>query len=94
MRPHPDTKVEAGSFPEGDVEMVNEEKRDEERDDADMREAEDGGRADIKEKQAPKKSLFPARSQDERWEVTLDGKIKPFLGVVDVAEYGGRDIEE
>ena len=93
MRPHPDARPEE-PLPEGDGEMIHEEKRDEDREEADVREAEDGGRAEVKEKRAPKKTPFPLKSQSEKWEETLDWKIKPLLGNVDVVEYGGRDVEE
>ncbi len=94
MRPHPRSKSEIEPIPEADGEMTGEEKRDEEREDAEMREAEDGVRTEVKEKQAPRKQLFPPKSQDEKWEEVLDGKLKPLLGDIDVTDYGGRDIEE
>ncbi len=94
MRPHPDAKSEVEPVPEGNGEMIGEEKRDEDREDADMREAEDGAKAEVKEAQAPRRNLFPPKSQEEKWAEVLDTKIKPLLGEVDVVEYGGRDIEE
>ncbi|KAK8844554.1 hypothetical protein IAR55_006401 [Kwoniella newhampshirensis] len=41
-----------------------------------------------------KKALvFPQKTQDEKWVESLDLKIKPLIGEVDVADYGGRDPE-
>ena len=94
MRPHSNTKPESEANAEGDAEMLGEEKRDEEREDVDLREAEDGGRAEVKERQSSRKSLFPPKSPDERWVEVLDSRLKPLLGQVDVTDYCGRDIEE
>ncbi|RXK40727.1 hypothetical protein M231_01979 [Tremella mesenterica] len=38
--------------------------------------------------------LAPKRSSDERWVESLETKLKPLLGEVNVTEYGGRDLEE
>ena len=94
MRPHLNTKPELETNPEGDAEMLGEEKRDEEREDVDLREGEDGGRAEVKERQSSRKSLFPPKSPDERWVEVQDSRSKPLLGQVDVTDYCGRDVEE
>ncbi|WWC85480.1 uncharacterized protein L201_000344 [Kwoniella dendrophila CBS 6074] len=44
-------------------------------------------------KEQGKKQFFPQKTQDEKWAEGLDTKIKPLLEDVDVAEYGGRDVE-
>lgn len=46
------------------------------------------------EGQSSKKTLFPQRSIDEKWEANIDARLKPLLGPVDVVEYGGRDLQE
>jgi hypothetical protein len=45
---------------------------------------------------ARKHVAFPTKTNDEKWESSLDYKLRPVLfpGEVDVAEYGGRDIDE
>ncbi|WWD22896.1 hypothetical protein CI109_107391 [Kwoniella shandongensis] len=42
------------------------------------------------ERKAP---IFPQKTQEEKWVESLDLKIKPLLGEVDIADYGGRDLE-
>ena len=40
------------------------------------------------------RTAFPQKTGDERWESSLDHKLDPLLGPVDVVEYGGRDLQE
>lgn len=40
------------------------------------------------------KTAFPQMTGDEKWESTLDTKLRPLLEPVDVVEYGGRDVQE
>lgn len=40
------------------------------------------------------KVKFPQKTGDEKWEGNLDTKIKPLIGEYDLAEYGGRDLQE
>jgi hypothetical protein len=44
--------------------------------------------------QKTSKTLFPQLSGGEKWASALDHKLGPFLGEVDIVEYGGRDVQE
>ncbi|WWC57754.1 uncharacterized protein I303_100289 [Kwoniella dejecticola CBS 10117] len=53
-----------------------------------------GGGRERRDGQGPgKKQFFPQKTQDEKWAEGLDHKLRPLLGEVDVADYGGRDPE-
>jgi len=56
----------------------------------------EGGDRDVQvnQGQGKSKTAFPQKTGDERWELSLDHKLEPLLGPVDVVEYGGRDLQE
>jgi len=54
----------------------------------------EGGDRDVQANQGKSKTAFPQKTGDERWELSLDHKLEPLLGPVDLVEYGGRDLQE
>jgi len=81
-------EVEEGN--ENEDEGEEREKRDDEEDrkESPVKEGRDG-----REGKEGKK-LFAQKSNDEKWLEGMEMRLKPLLEEVDVAEYGGRDIEE
>lgn len=63
-------------------------------DDEDADNRYDGGDRDAHANQGKSRTTFPQKTHDERWELSLDHKLEPLLGPVDVVEYGGRDLQE
>jgi hypothetical protein len=104
MRPHPSVKPEGTLEPVAEVREFNADAQTtganvkeaegdgDEKDDADNRERE-MEEEKTQQRERPKK-LIGQKTADEKWEETLDHKIRPLLEAVDVVEYGGRDVEE
>ena len=99
MRPHPSTTSGAEELAERIGEKEEEEEKHEEgreRMEEDDERREDHERRDDGDKRAIKgKVASHLRTEDEKWAENLDTKLRAVLDAdVDVALYGGRDIEE
>ena len=101
MRPHPSTAINAAELADRIGEKEEEEEKHEEgrgeRMEEDDERREDHDRREEGEKRPGKgvKIASHLRTEDEKWAENLDTKLRAVLNPdVDVALYGGRDIEE
>lgn len=61
---------------------------------ADHHDNNEGDERDRREGPTSKRYTFPTKSNDERWIETLDLKVRSLIEDVNVADYGGRDLDE
>lgn len=101
MRPHPSSitvQPELEAVPEVDESDIRESEdkvKDEDEGDGDKRDG--GDERELKRSTgsgSTRKVAFPQKSAEDKWEDGLDTKLRSVLGEGDVADFGGRNIDE